>query len=495
MAPRSLAEMCVRVAIVNVNLITGFGDLPVNDNMREILRAVRTAEHLRSIELGTSDPHIYEETEPIWKRLIQRKFFMLQRENNWAPDKPENWHKVWDRYQQTSDAAQANAIAMLQAAVAANNEKKESNKATIVNASELRGLGAKEPRKTTHWSAQQPKKPNKTFIQKARNQVRQEVSRFRPANAPRNLPVGLGKVERAPESMINDKRIEQQYNPHKRIATAQQVIRAPQSRPSSNPESLGADRERKEREARLLRIKGGSTKGGADKNSPPPPTILQFDDDDNLASGTSGQNDGFDDLFGNEPPSPKIRSSTNPRKAKSSLRDYDDLFGDEPPSPKIKLSTNSGKAKSSLLDIDSIESLHTESSGSSSARSNSTSSRPSIAGPPADRRRGGLLSAAPGTGKTPVRISHITKSPPAVGKSTATTSPPASGHSGNPVGSFNASRVAHKTLSSMTAEDAQNIEFNIPVTSPGPSGAPQPRRIIKRKPSVSCLVPNKRARK
>lgn len=459
MAPRSLVEMCTRVAVANVNLITGFGNMPPNDTMREILRAVKTAHQLHLLELGSED--IYDETEPHWQRIIRKDFPLLQKEHQWTTDNRKHWHKVWDKYKATQVAAESDAIEKLKASITANNKERDSNRAVIVNANQIPRLPRdnKGPR-TQHWSAQ-PRVANQSFLQKARNQARAETARFRLSTATGKLPVRLGQIQRAPESMVNEKRVQRQFNP---AVTEVQLVRPPHTLSSSSSSSLKVDRGRKEMEDRLLRIKGGPKAA---------PTVLTFDDSDDSERGTS--NARHDDLFD------------------------DDDGGSPATTPPAK---NRGGDKSFHLDVSSIEASYDESSGSPPQRNNAKNQKPFVSTPTHNRRRG-LLSAAPGSGlkitKSPTKGSSGTPSPPAPKPRTVTsTAPPAlrSQPDDRHASTAKLSPTGGKPLSSMTDEDTTHIRSNSDAMAAGSSTNPPnpPRRIMKRKP-VDIFMPMKRARK
>ncbi|KAM7207665.1 hypothetical protein V8F20_001932, partial [Naviculisporaceae sp. PSN 640] len=269
MAPPSLVEMCVNVAVANIKYIDDFGNMPMINGFRDILRAVKNARQLHAIEQRSEDPDIYQFTEEHWKRIINQDFPQLSRQHNWTPDQPKNWFRVWDRYNEMKQAADAEAIANLEAAVEANKKKVEMSKAKILDAYEL----PPPPRKTSHWSSQpRPKPANGSFIQKARNEARKETTRFRLTTATGQLPVKPGQITHAPTSMLEQKRREQQFDP----ATApapRTHIRVPRGPPKR-------EQERKEKEERLLRIKSGGLKRKADDDIPPPSAVLTFSDDD-----------------------------------------------------------------------------------------------------------------------------------------------------------------------------------------------------------------------
>ncbi|KAK0657108.1 hypothetical protein B0T16DRAFT_425454 [Cercophora newfieldiana] len=297
MAPLSLVEMCKKVASDNIHLIHGFGVMPAQ-LVSDILRAVRSADHLHELELHSED--IYEETPQHWRRIIAKDFPRLSREHQWVPSNPKSWYKVWKKYKAIHDESVAAATALLEKTFTEQQKAKDSKRTQLVTVEEARRLnlpkfgsgvlraphGSGSP--GSHWSAQPPR-PKATPLAKVRTQVKAEAKRLRLATPTGRLPVTPGQVTKAPESFIRDKRVERRFDP------ASTLVRAP-GRPSSiGTAEIAREKARKEREERLLRIKGTSK-----HTEEPTENLLSFDDDDDREGGSSGGNNRgvLGDLFG-----------------------------------------------------------------------------------------------------------------------------------------------------------------------------------------------------
>ncbi|KAK3394150.1 hypothetical protein B0H63DRAFT_460182 [Podospora didyma] len=432
MPPRSLLEMCMKVAIDNITLVDSFGSMP-SRCVGELLRAVKSAKHLHTLEVNSDD--IWDETPEQWKRLIKRDFGFLEQKYQWVPSNPRSWHRVYDKYKNLQDQNDAAATEKLQESFAAMRKEQQSKKSNIVGINEIRRLPRlpKDGRPVasgSHWSSQ-ARAPKKSVVQRISGQVAAESRRFKLATPTGKLPVKFGQVTRAPISMIEDKRIERQFDP-----TAN-LIQAPRSISRPNP----LDREREKGEARLLKIKGGTKKSAA-----PPPTganVLNFDDDNEDDDYSSNKNTGAGflddlDLFG----------AASPEGA-----DYNDQ------SPPAKRSRSDNMIGSSSI-----------------AKANAASSSQHS---PLKRRRGGLLSAAPG-------ITRVTRVPDVPSKSP---SPPAQSRSAPSVSNPAPSRPQASSASLSSLADLATAAFT------KTEERPRPKLPTKRKQPVNIFMqPKKRPR-
>ncbi|KAL2022663.1 hypothetical protein VTK56DRAFT_4744 [Thermocarpiscus australiensis] len=286
--PRSLVEMCMKVAIDNAHLITSLGTLPQEYAM-EILRAVKTSSQLHTLELNSDD--IYDLTQEHWKRIIKKDFPILSAKYNYVPKDPKSWHKVWRKYKALQDQADAAATEKLRKSIAAKQEERDSRRATIISMKESRKMPRPKPRGSRSWSSQPREKP--TFLQKARKEMAVESNRFKPTTSTGKVPAPASQITKAPAAMINIVRIERQFDP-----TATRV-RAP--RKKANPDTAESESERKRREARLLQIKTAAA-----------PNVVSFSDDeeDNEADDHAEDDDLFGDLETDRPPR---RGALSPR--------------------------------------------------------------------------------------------------------------------------------------------------------------------------------------
>ncbi|KAK3995368.1 hypothetical protein QBC44DRAFT_233837 [Cladorrhinum sp. PSN332] len=278
--PRSLADMCIDIAMKNIKLISGIGNMP-SQYVSAILRAVQDPAQLRALEQNSEElgEDIYEQSAKHWQRLIRKNYNGLSMKHNYAPENPRDWHKVFYKYAKMQEEINASSIELLVNRVAEKRAEKESRRAKILTIDATRRLPiprAQLQRTTgisTHWSNQP--RPKQTFLAKAKRQAATTAQRFKQPSIGPRVAVPFGKVAKAPEAMLNDARISKQFDPR----TA--PVRIPTSKPST---SQGAsNREQTEREARLLQIK---SKTATTTNA----TILSFDEDEA----------DMDDLFGDK---------------------------------------------------------------------------------------------------------------------------------------------------------------------------------------------------
>jgi len=386
LAPRrSLVEMCIKVAIDNIqkmNSLTGVPPRLVSD----ILRAVKSAHQLHQFETRSED--IYDETPPHWRRIIAKDFPKLSQEHQWVPSNPKSWYKVWKKYKKIQDESVAAATEALAQTFAAQQKEKDSKRTQVVLLGQarmlalpslgkgvLRNVGGSSGGSTSHWSSQPPR-PKPTPLSRVKTQVKAEAKRLKLATPTGSLVVRPGQIAKAPDSMIRDKRIERQFDPASTLAREpRQVVR-----PFIDIAERARDRERKEREERLLRIKNISK---------PPENVVNFDDDDDEHVDNSGGG-MLDDLFGEleasaaSSPSPEssspVRQTSRPRGASHS------------PAKPASISLGAGIPGTSTASV-----------------------------PPSRRR--GLLSAAPGLTKV-TKVTRAVTSPPASTSPPANNSPP-----------------------------------------------------------------------
>lgn len=227
--PRSLVDMCCRVAIENIHLITSLGSLPP-EHANKILKAVKSAHQLRQLELN-SDYDIYDVTSEHWQRIIKRDFPFLTAEHNFVPEDRESWHKVWERYKALQDEADSEATEKLKQSFAATQEQRDSRRATIVSVKE--SLNLKPPRSRS--SASQPQGKG-NFLQKAKKDLAVESTRFKLPEATSTA----SQIQKAPVGMLNEVRIQQQparvRAPRKKVVTPKTKAE-PKPRPEAKPEA------------------------------------------------------------------------------------------------------------------------------------------------------------------------------------------------------------------------------------------------------------------
>ncbi|KAK3329387.1 hypothetical protein B0H66DRAFT_21720 [Apodospora peruviana] len=457
MAPPSLVEMCRKVLITNLPRLAGFGDMPLNDTMRESLKHVKTAKHLRELELGSVED-IYEETPHIWERLISKNFPYLKAEHNWVPSDPRLWHKVYAKYEKIQKEADAQAAEKLKAAMSAYKDEVDSRRVTIVAVPE---------RPKLHLSKQWPPPKKPTVLQKTRNQVLQEAKRLKLPGAKGRPPVQTSTLKQAPKGMLNEKRIARQ------VDSTATLIRAPRVRPSLNATDEQA---RLDREARLLRIKNLTAKPASGA------TVLTFDDDEEENTNSNKKRKAEDDLFGD---SSEFRAATPPaiQESGSGFLSLEDLATS--PSNSLSAPRRSNK----------VADPKTSQTSTSSATFSSAASPPQTAA--VKRRRALFLSARPGanTAISPPRVaSGSGASPPALDPQVAgrPTRP------ARPVTGTSTSLAASKPLLFVSGKDGPRPSASSPPPATGGTAArtgdgrktpPPPNRVVKRKPAVDIFMP------
>ncbi|KAK4116457.1 hypothetical protein N656DRAFT_745489 [Canariomyces notabilis] len=301
--PKNLVDLCIKVAADNVNRITSLGSLPSN-LIAPIIKAVKTAEHLRTLELNSDD--IYDVTAEQWPRIIKKDFPILVAKHNLVAENPESWHKVWQEYKHIQDEEIAAATEKLKQDFAAHKEQKDARGAVIISPKDTKKLRLPRPpghrSQSPHWSLLPRQK--RSFLSKARAELAVQAKHFRLATPTGKLPVPTGQLTKAPEAMVNNARIALQTGP------GTSVIRAPRQKVS--PATGETERQLKQREARLLQIKkaGATTTALHDSSSrlrqaEKATAVNTANVQDN--EGTSHPNDGepgdsteFDDLFGDD---------------------------------------------------------------------------------------------------------------------------------------------------------------------------------------------------
>ena len=368
----------------NINLITSLSNMPVRA-VQGILAGIKSAKQLRLLE--ENDDDILELTPPHWRRLIRRDFPLLEKKLNWIPSRPEEWYRVHKKYEDLQKKQDAEATAKLQAAFAAKKKESVARQTALVSVKDTwklpplpkdgrsaygfrgqgPGLGGSSGSGSGGTSSTRPK--DKSFLQKARREAKEHHNRHILSTPSGHLAARTSQLTRAPQSMIEQKRIERQYDPSAvaAAASAAPLIRVPRAAASKTG---GDERERREREARLLAIKNG--------NKPTQGNVISFDD--------KNEDDAEEeDLFSDKIPAPRGNViSFDSEDEDEDKKEKDDLFGD-------RLTTYPPPTKSTPRKSSSY-----------------SSTAPNVAG--AKRRQGGLLSASPGANRTEGLVTK--RSPP-----------------------------------------------------------------------------------
>ncbi|KAK3310125.1 uncharacterized protein B0T15DRAFT_25546 [Chaetomium strumarium] len=209
--PRSLAEMAFRVVMANVSAVSSLPGVPF-EYARRVLKAVKSAEHLRLLEVSCESDDLYANEWPEhWKRLIKADFPALSAKHNFVPKDPRSWHKVYQKYKRMDDEMVAAATAKLEQDMAAKAEEENSRRATFLSASQGRKLQPKGRPKGDFrdFAAARPRPPpvkQLSAVQKARQEMAQEAKRFKLATPTGQVKVPAGQLKKAPAAMVEDAR-------------------------------------------------------------------------------------------------------------------------------------------------------------------------------------------------------------------------------------------------------------------------------------------------
>ncbi|KAK3942728.1 hypothetical protein QBC46DRAFT_379288 [Diplogelasinospora grovesii] len=395
MPPQSLVELCLRVAIDNVHLITDLSNLPPMATY-QILRAIKSPVQLHEVELNT--PGLYDETAEHWRRLVKNHFPFLETEYRWEPKYPDEWWKVYNKYKAEQTARDAAATEQLKAAFASREQEKKSKLTTIMSVAEARRMPGALPRHGrgpadgSGWRSGSGSRGDSSglfsntrrkmsAVDKAKQEARREALRTKNSVPMGKMPVRT-QIAKAPASMVNDARINRQFDPDKAP-----VIRSVRS--ATSAQLTQQDKERKLREERLLRIKNaGSSKPKVSDDS----NVLSFDDDGNEAE-VSGM--------------PRSR-----KKDASEDGDGDDLFGDRENDKEFEFPYRAATPPPPSSESDSAYLIEELGPSPAKATASPSKSSSSILRDKFAKRRGGLLSAAPGANScTPTKRSPPTSPP------------------------------------------------------------------------------------
>ena len=312
--------MALKLAIDNVQDIYCLDEVP-DQIASQILRAVKTPEHLRTIEKHSGD-EIRDLTGEHWRRFILRKYGLLHKKHLWEPSNPREWHKVYEKYGKLQKESDEAATEALRATMAAVNNQKSSRTTTIVSAQVARRLPAPKARPMSTGgfggfkTSIDPPMKRATFLQKATREAKLDAHRRKLAKPSVMLLARKTELTKAPERLLEEKRIQNQFD----IDSAQ-VLEGPRIRPVTTVRS----REQRDREARLLQIKNGGKSSSTSFSHAP--NVLSFSDDsDGHHSDSSRKNnkrgsDELDDLFGDDDDAgtPSPRKSVSPPAKKRGL--------------------------------------------------------------------------------------------------------------------------------------------------------------------------------
>ncbi|OTB14373.1 hypothetical protein K445DRAFT_137168 [Daldinia sp. EC12] len=274
--------------------------------LRPILMRIDNAAQLREVE--ERSPHIQGDDAECWQRLINRHFPNQVKKHNFQPRNPTLWYKVYEKYKKIDVEEKRIALEKLTSSLKTIKKEKQEKTSSIINydakilgpaPGRRKGVGGREVNGPggLRWGGGSRTKTTsaQSIMQKARREAA-EISRRNKLMTPTGqLPVRQGQISQAPLGMREEHRIKSLP-----AIPAPRRIQAPQSRTGERWE-----REQKEREARLLKMKNGTTTEKV--------TIIsddefdeddQFNNDDDEAQEGGGLNvDELEDLFDDDTPS------------------------------------------------------------------------------------------------------------------------------------------------------------------------------------------------
>ncbi|KAI0848947.1 RNA polymerase II transcription factor SIII subunit A-domain-containing protein [Daldinia vernicosa] len=338
---KTLVDLCTTVCIKNVKDITDVGSAPYSI-LRPILLKIDNAAQLREVE--ERSPHIQGDDAECWQRLINRHFPRQVKKHNFEPRNPTLWHKVYDKYKKIEVEEKRIALEKLTSSLKTIEKEKEEKASKLINydakllgpaPGRRRGVGGREVAGAggLRWGGGSRTKTTsaQSIMQKARREAAEICRRNKLMTPTGQLPVRRGQIVQAPLGMREEHRI-------KTLPTmpTPRKIQAPQSRTGERWE-----REQKEREARLLKLKNGTTTKKA--------TIIsddefdeddQFDDDGETQEGGGLNVEELEDLFDDDTPS----TSNAPKATKSAAVPSQNKPSPLPSSSSTRASGSSGLA-------------------------------------------------------------------------------------------------------------------------------------------------------
>ncbi|KAI1653041.1 hypothetical protein F4813DRAFT_383552 [Daldinia decipiens] len=266
--------------------------------LRSILLKIDNPAQLREVE--EKSPHIQGDDAELKK-------------HNFEPRNPTLWYKIYDKYKKIEVEEKRAALEKLTSSLKTIKKEKQEKASKVINydarilgpaPGRRKGVGGREVAGVggLRWGGGSRTKTTsaQSIMQKARREAA-EISRRNKLMTPTGqLPVRRGQIVQAPLGMREEHRIKTLPT----MPTARR-IQAPQSRTGERWE-----REQKEREARLLKLKNGTTTKKT--------TIIsddefdeddQFDDDDDDDDDDEVQEGGglnveeLEDLFDDDTPS------------------------------------------------------------------------------------------------------------------------------------------------------------------------------------------------
>ncbi|OIW34448.1 hypothetical protein CONLIGDRAFT_675426 [Coniochaeta ligniaria NRRL 30616] len=427
MAPPSLVDICIRKCIKHASMIHDLGDLPFH-LAKPILRKIDNADQLREIELNS--PHFTDETPEIWKKLIAKDFPNWHKKN-YAPKNPRSWYRVYARYKQENAAELAAAADRLKNAFSTLKAQKDSKTTGTIATKDLkllpslprdgrpvggtRGPGRGLPDHLTWGGGSRTKLTDgQSFLRKAKREAREVAYRRQLATPTGKLKVPQGQIKKAPEAMVQQYRVQRQEELR---------IRPPRRK---SEQQLAEEAERREKEARLIKIKNPS---GARPAQMVSDSEEDDDDDDEEDDGKSyrgladliGYDEDDAELFGDgdegATSEPQRPSKTEPQKKPATTAYHSDSSPAPPRRP--ALLSNSRKPGGGLLNFK--PSTQKRAPPPPPKPSTEPARTPKQSSPPPKPRQPVQSSAPP---PPPVETQPVQSSPPLRPQPTAAGSPP-----------------------------------------------------------------------
>lgn len=276
--------------------INDVGGLPYHI-VRPFLMRLDNAVQLRAIE--EASPHIANDDEECWLRLIRKKFAVLHAQHDLIPRNPASWHKVYAQYAKINEKAKAEAEAKLKAAFAGINKKKAENSSSIESIRQLprpprdmknvgrkaavgRRGGSNDTGELKFTAGSKTKMTSgASVMRRVKREAAEVAARNKLATPNGALRVRQGQIKQAPKGMAHEHSVK--FNPSVKAQPVPHV---------RSEEDEFRDRQMREREARLnkLKAKGANILEDSD---------VDDDDEDNVfGAGRGGGQLNVDDLEG-----------------------------------------------------------------------------------------------------------------------------------------------------------------------------------------------------
>lgn len=273
------------------------------------------AAQLRAIE--EASPHIANDDEECWLRLINKKYAVLHAQHDLIPRNPASWHKVFAKYARINEKAKTEAEAKLKAAFAGINKKKAENASSIESYQKLprpprdmknvgrkaavgRRGGSNDTGELKFTAGSRTKMTSgASVMRRVKREAAEVAARNKLATPNGALRVRQGQIKQAPKGMAHEHSVK--FNPSVKLQPA----------PVRSEEDEIRDRHMREREARLNKLKANGANILEDSD-------VDDDDADNVFGGGQGGGqlnvndleDMFDDDDDDRPSKPNTQQKS-----------------------------------------------------------------------------------------------------------------------------------------------------------------------------------------